>query len=244
MRNATQLRASNGVNRDLWVSEMFGPTFQGEGLSVGRPAVFLRLGHCPLACVWCDTPYTWDWTRFSRSDEVRRMTSTAVDIKLRELGAGIQSPMLVVTGGEPLLQKSALASLLQALRRDGWRIEVETSGVCDPGSLADSIDLFTVSPKLSNSGMPEQRRIKEGPLAALAAVTAVFKFVMRGPHEFTEVDAIVDRFHPARVVVMAEGTDPETVLRRSRTLAPGALARGYGLVPRWHILLWGDARGR
>src|SRR3989344_6051962 len=35
-------------------------TFQGEGQSIGKPAVFLRLHLCNLHCGWCDTKYTWD----------------------------------------------------------------------------------------------------------------------------------------------------------------------------------------
>ena len=36
-------------------------TLQGEGASLGFPAVFLRLSLCNLHCHWCDTPYTWNW---------------------------------------------------------------------------------------------------------------------------------------------------------------------------------------
>ncbi|HBM73652.1 MAG TPA: pyrroloquinoline quinone biosynthesis protein PqqE, partial [Erythrobacter sp.] len=32
---------------------------QGEGPSAGMPCTFLRLSRCNLACVWCDTAYTW-----------------------------------------------------------------------------------------------------------------------------------------------------------------------------------------
>lgn len=43
--------------RDLLVSEVFGPTVQGEGKHCGRIAAFVRLGGCNLHCRWCDTPY-------------------------------------------------------------------------------------------------------------------------------------------------------------------------------------------
>lgn len=57
---------------ELVVSEVFGPTFQGEGPSLGRRAGFVRLGRCNLDCSWCDTPNTWDWSRFDPAIELRR----------------------------------------------------------------------------------------------------------------------------------------------------------------------------
>jgi len=48
----------------LRVAELFGPTVQGEGPAAGERAAFVRLSGCPLACAWCDTPYTWDAGRF------------------------------------------------------------------------------------------------------------------------------------------------------------------------------------
>jgi organic radical activating enzyme len=37
-------------------------TLQGEGVSVGLPAVFIRASRCNLHCVWCDTDHTWNFT--------------------------------------------------------------------------------------------------------------------------------------------------------------------------------------
>jgi 7-carboxy-7-deazaguanine synthase len=66
----------------LLVSEIF-HSLQGEGASLGRPCAFLRLGGCNLACSWCDTPYTWDWTgrngrKYDPQQELRRMTPEEV----------------------------------------------------------------------------------------------------------------------------------------------------------------------
>ena len=42
------------------ISEIFGPTIQGEGALIGQPTVFVRTGGCDYRCVWCDTPHAVD----------------------------------------------------------------------------------------------------------------------------------------------------------------------------------------
>ena len=59
--------------RLLNVNEIFGPTIQGEGPHTGRLVGFLRLAGCNLACSWCDTPYSWDWTKYDKAEESKRI---------------------------------------------------------------------------------------------------------------------------------------------------------------------------
>jgi 7-carboxy-7-deazaguanine synthase len=95
---------------ELTVSEVFGPTFQGEGPSTGQIAMFVRLGRCNLDCRWCDTAFTWDWSRFDPAVELHRRTVAELLVELDRINA----PLLVVTGGEPLLQQQGLEPLLAA----------------------------------------------------------------------------------------------------------------------------------
>jgi len=91
-------------------------SIQGEGLYAGRPAVFLRLALCNLACVWCDTRYTWDWEHYDQRREV-------VTISVDEAEEAIRRYLcrnLVVTGGEPLVQQRALTPLLEHLKGGGF----------------------------------------------------------------------------------------------------------------------------
>lgn len=222
----------------LVVAEVFGPTWQGEGPSTGRTASFVRLGRCNLACTWCDTPYTWDWERFDPAVELRERS---VDDIVAELDGFGPVELLVVTGGEPLLQQRRLPPLLSAARSRGWRVEVETAGTLAPSTeVVELVDGFNVSPKLANSGNPLERRHQPEVLRAFEATgKAVFKFVVRDEAELDEVAG----FGVSPVWVMPEGTDAETLTERMRALAPAVLRRGWNLSPRLHVHLWGDRRG-
>lgn len=228
--------------RDLLVSECFGPTFQGEGASSGRLALFLRLATCNLCCGWCDTPFTWDWSRFDRSAETRH--ARAAD--LVNWATSSAATLVVVTGGEPLLQRDALADLVASLAAAGKRVEIETNGTLVPGpALAASTAQFNVGIKLANSGMQEGRRVRPDVIRTFAETAAcLWKFVVRDLADLNEISALEAQFGLAPIWVMPEGTDTESTLTVMRSLADEVLARGWNLTPRLHILLWGDARGR
>ena len=225
----------------LVVSEVFGPTWQGEGPSLGRRAGFVRLGRCNLACTFCDTPYTWRWSDHDPAVELRTAT---VDDVLTELLV-MDVPLVVVTGGEPLLQQSHLPPLLVPLRARGIDVEIETAGTLAPSAeIVDLVTRFNVSPKLANSGNDLDRRYRPEVLRALQATgKAAFKFVAVEEADLDEIAAMVDECGLTDVWVMPEGTDPETIVERSRALIDPVLARGWNLTTRLHVLLWGDRRG-
>jgi 7-carboxy-7-deazaguanine synthase len=90
-------------------------SIQGEGTWSGTPAVFVRLAGCNLACDFCDTDYSLKF--LASVDDVVRL--------VRE--AGGDCPMVILTGGEPLAQADTPA-LIDALRRDGRRVHIESNG--------------------------------------------------------------------------------------------------------------------
>ena len=224
----------------LVVSELFGPTLQGEGPSAGQRAGFVRLGRCSLNCSWCDTPYSWDWKRFDPAVELRELAVREVAESVRAMDV----PMVVVTGGEPLLQQGAIVELLRLL--PGLGVEVETNGIHVPEpELVEHVDRFNVSPKLANAGIERGRRYKPEVLRTFQATgKAVFKFVVCERPDLDEIDAVVADCGLTDVWVMPEGTDAPALVARARRLADDVVARGWQLTPRLHILLWGDERGR
>lgn len=221
------------------VNEVFGPTVQGEGPSTGRRCGFVRLGKCNLACSFCDTPYTWRWTDHDPAVELHELATDTILERLDAMGVD----MVVITGGEPLLQQRDLAPLVDALRADrGWRVEVETAGTIAPTL---DVDQWNVSPKLENSGNPRDRRYKPDVLRAFRDTgRAVFKFVIESPTDLDEVAAIVNECGLGDVWLMPEGTDAAALGERLRWIAPAAIERGWNVTTRLHIALWGNERGR
>jgi len=224
---------------------------QGEGPSAGMPVAFMRLSRCNLACVWCDTAYTWhfegddrphrDGVAFARKSNQVTLDEDEVAARILSLG----QDRLVITGGEPLLQAPALAKLLELL--PDIAVEVETNGTTKATSRLDiRIDQFNVSPKLAHSGNPADLALLPERLDAYATdPRAWFKFVIAEPSDVEEVLALRDRyrFKPGHVFLMPEGTDSETIRTREKWLAPLCLEHGFRLSDRLHIHLFGDTRG-
>jgi 7-cyano-7-deazaguanosine (preQ0) biosynthesis protein QueE len=230
------------VTPTLVVSEVFGPTFQGEGPTLGRRAAFVRLGRCNLDCTWCDTPYSWDWDRYDPAVELSERPFGDVVAEVEAMGVD----RVVITGGEPLLQQQRLQPFLDAAVTRGWAVEIETNGTIAPtAATVAAVERFNVSPKTSNSGVASDRAVVPDALAALVASgKAAFKFVATGVADLDEIAALVDAHGLAPVYVMPEGTDAATVTAGGKALADAVAARGWHLTTRLHILLWGNQRGR
>ena len=124
-------------------------TVQGEGAQAGRPAVFLRFAGCNLwsgreqdrhkaVCNFCDT----DFVGMDGPGGGRFATPRALVDHIAGFWPGGGRPLVVCTGGEPLLQLDA--PLIDALHAAGFEIAVETNGTI---AAPEGIDWITVSPK-------------------------------------------------------------------------------------------------
>ena len=230
-------------------------SLQGEGPSMGRPVAFVRLSRCNLACHWCDTPYTWHFTgdnRPHRGGETFDRKANQVVLPVEDVArriAALGKDRLVITGGEPLLQSAALAAMLDHLlgHIPGLSVEVETNGTVAPVAAFDEqVTQYTISPKLAHSGNAADLALPPAMLDRWAADSrAVFKFVVAQPTDVDEVLALAARhaIAPARVWLMAEGTDSATLAAREKWLAPLCIANNLTLSKRMHIDLFGDTRG-
>ena len=251
-------------------------SLQGEGPSAGKPCAFVRLSRCNLACTWCDTAYTWRFTgdnRPHRDDVAYERAANQVTLAETDVAARIAAlgqPRLVVTGGEPLLQATALARMLThlgvrpraggglgqverepdggpRLRGDSIFVEVETNGtVAPPPALDALVHQYNVSPKLAHSGNAAELALPPERLRHWAAEPrAFFKIVIAEPGDVDEVLALAGTYAipRERIWLMAEGTDAATLAARERWLAQLCLEHGLTLSGRLHIALYGDSRG-
>jgi 7-cyano-7-deazaguanosine (preQ0) biosynthesis protein QueE len=237
------------MSTDLYVNEVFGPTLQGEGPALGVPAVFLRLAGCNLACVWCDTPYSWDWTRFDKGAEVHRMTTAEVAAEVMAHTPIGPNPLVVVSGGEPMLQQPALAALFSESGSDVgplFRVHIETAGTKAPiPEWERLVEQFVVSPKLAHSGNPLDKRYVPDALRRLNDTgKAAWKFVVQDVQQLDEVaDFVANNYLHGLVYIMPEGATPERLAETGPAIADAVIARGWQFTPRLHIMLWGTKRG-
>ena len=129
------------------VKEIF-LTLQGEGMQAGRRAVFLRFAGCNLwsgreadrataQCNFCDTDFVG-----TDGENGGRYDAEALAGRVAALWGAGERALVVITGGEPMLQLDA--ALIDALHARGFEIAVETNGTiaAPPG-----LDWICVSPK-------------------------------------------------------------------------------------------------
>lgn len=149
--NLTGLTNTQNIQQpgiQLPVMELF-YTLQGEGFHQGRAAFFIRLGGCDVGCVWCDVKDSWDAAKHPKMfvndivNTVKQFTP-AVSAK-RKI-----SPLVVITGGEPLMHH--LDELTATLQEAGFETNIETSGA---HPLSGKWDWICLSPKKFKAPLPE-----------------------------------------------------------------------------------------
>lgn len=165
-------------NDQLLVTSMFF-TLQGEGPYRGEPAFFIRLSKCNLNCSWCDTFFdAGDWMSF---DEIEKRIDASIDEYF--LGVDLERPewarnkmkmVLVITGGEPTLQKN-LGPFLEKISSRFEKTQIESNGIVHQ----PSIPIFTtvvISPKCSEKAGIAVKYLKPNPKNL--EIASCLKFVM------------------------------------------------------------------
>ena len=113
-----------GNENKLPIIEIFGPTLQGEGSTIGCITHFVRLAGCPIRCNWCDTPAAVLPELIKQHR--KWMSVDEITAKLWELG---KIPLITFTGGEPCLHNLGPLISSVTFQRCVPKIAIETLGL-------------------------------------------------------------------------------------------------------------------
>ena len=227
----------------LIVSEKF-YSIQGEGQTMGIPAVFLRLAGCNILCKgvgWiCDSIEVW---KKGTKQEFNEVLTGELFERLRD-GAH-----LVITGGEPMLHQKKLKEFLMWFKLNyGWLpiIEVETNGTILPDEyFFGVVNYWNCSPKLSTSGETKEKRLKEIPLDRINKdPLSIFKFVISSEDDVLE---ILTDYAPVinmkKVILMPAGDSQELLNEIRVTVMDLCVKMGLRYSDRLHIVGWNKKTG-
>lgn len=245
-------------------------TVQGEGKLAGTPSLFIRLATCNLRCIWqmddgsfcrCDTSYA----SFHPDDKKAWRIDEIVNVIKHNIGA---MQHVVITGGEPLLQKNGLEALCKSIKEDlDLHITIETNGTIFSEELTKYVDLFSISPKLSNS-VPSAERLKFynepetasskyhhevrkniGVLQSFinSAKDLQLKFVVAKQSDADEIIndylKILKGYDKGDIMLMPLGATHEQIAKSNPIVLKMCIQNGWKYTPRIHIDIFGSKQG-
>ncbi len=236
------------------ISEIFGPTIQGEGPLIGQPTVFVRTAGCDYRCAWCDTLYA---VLPEYHDEWILMSPPQIMARVNEL-AGDSSVLISLSGGNPALQP--LAPVIALGRRNGHSFALETQGSVSQAWFAE-LDWLILSPKPPSSGMTTDWNVLQACIeAAQGKPRCVLKIVVFDDADYSYAQTAAARYptlpvylqvgNPAPLIAanraIADEPDVEDLMHRLRWLAGRVIADHWfaaTVLPQLHVLAWGNKRG-
>ncbi|MBK6896706.1 MAG: 7-carboxy-7-deazaguanine synthase QueE [Alphaproteobacteria bacterium] len=241
------------MTEKIRISEIFGPTIQGEGTLIGQPTIFVRTGGCDYRCVWCDTLHAVD-SQFRDTWEPMKPEAVFADV---EALSGGKALMVSLSGGNPAIQP--LAPLIKLGKAKGYRFALETQGSIAQDWFAD-LDVLTLSPKPPSSEMSTDWQKLDQCIAAAASKPQIaLKIVVFDEPDYQYAKEVAKRYSdlplylqpgnhtpPAGDDKDGGAVDIEGINARLRWLAEKVTAdRWYEatILPQLHVLIWGNRRG-
>ncbi|WP_454277198.1 7-carboxy-7-deazaguanine synthase QueE [Roseovarius sp. MBR-154] len=239
------------VSEAIRISEIFGPTIQGEGALIGEPTVFVRTGGCDYRCSWCDSLHAVDAAYRATWSP---MPPAAVMAEVARL-SGDRPLMVTLSGGNPAIQP--LGPLIEMGKARGYRFAMETQGSVARDWFA-GLDMLVLSPKPPSSGMTVDWAVFEDCLTAAHNAPTVLKIVIFDEADYLWARDVAARY-PALPLYLQPGnhTPPPPEDDSARVDQDGIDARMRWLVdrvigdrwfaakvlPQLHVMLWGNKRG-
>ncbi|RUM18083.1 7-carboxy-7-deazaguanine synthase QueE [Rhizobium vallis] len=234
------------------VSEIFGPTIQGEGALIGLPTVFVRTGGCDYRCCWCDSLHAVD---SAFRDQWIPMSTEAVWQEVKKLSG--DKPLTVsLSGGNPAIQP--LGPLIELGHSRGYRFALETQGSVARDWFRN-LDMLILSPKPPSSGMStDWEQVDDCLRLAAGGPEIALKIVVFDDADYAFAQLAGERY-PYVPLFLQPGnhTPPPPDDADARVDIDGVMDRMHWLIekvtadrwfsvrvlPQLHVLLWGNKRG-
>ena len=248
------------IHKKIAIAEDF-YSIQGEGLTTGKPSVFIRLAGCNLMCggrgtekdgelhngaTWrCDSIETWmNGTSKSIYDYEVKM------VRMKYIENLDKGANLIFTGGEPLLQQESIVALLEYLYQQHNikpYVEIETNGTIEPiDSLHNWVGHYNISPKLDNSGEELEKRIKLSVLRSPKFYEkGTLKIVLSTRKDFAEAMSILSNLHYSndKIWLMPCASNREELIENSSLLIELCKKHGFNFSSRLQINVWNKTVG-
>ena len=206
------------------ISEIF-YSIQGEGLTIGYPAIFIRFCGCNLNCSFCDTKYAINCERWLKYEDIQK------EVKRFE------AKRVIFTGGEPALQDKFMAYFIK--NNQGYLYQVETNGTIFPEESISLLDHITVSPKMFAVNSEVLKTIKA------EAKSVEFKFVV--DENFEEELELAKELDLSPVVLQPiwRNETLKDYLEKVKNIIEIAKEKApyVRVIPQLHKILYGQKRG-
>lgn len=249
--------------KKLPLMEIFGPTIQGEGSLFGQQTYFIRFGLCDYKCTMCDSMHAVNPASVSQHGE--RLTQEEIFHKFYEHWKPNTTNWIVYSGGNPCIHD--LGSLTLNLREKGFNIAVETQGTFCPDWL-QFCNHVTVSPK--GPGMGEKLELDKldefvrwcnfwG--SKIPVFSMSMKIVVFDERDIEVAAMLAERYNNAGRMILSLGNPylPGEYEPNKDTLRHALITKYLTLLqdiqhhpvlcrsrfmPQWHVMLWGNEKGR
>ncbi len=233
-------------------------SIQGEGRYSGRPAFFIRFPGCNLFC-GLERPlragdYNQEYINKLKSDNAKWVCDTMAQwlssgfyIEIDDIinyvinkSSGLYN--IVFTGGEPLMNKSIILSIINAFNERNLKpavYEIETNGTIEP--IKNDLISYNVSLKLSGSGIEKSIRIKENVIKSFLMLNNVWwKFVISDENDAIEAMQIVENYNikKGNVYFMPAAFSREELIKNSSNVIELCKRFGVNYSPRLQIFVY------
>lgn len=228
------------------ISEIFGPTLQGEGFYVGYPTVFVRTGGCDFCCSFCDTLYAvlkefkHTWTPLTPEEIFQRVENLS----------GGRPCLITFSGGNPALHD--LGPVIDIGRSKGYTHTIETQGTV-PQPWFKKLDHITLSPKPPSSLMKTNHDLLSQCVEIVGDYhKTAMKIVVSDRRDYDYALDIFKRYPYCRKYISPCNISPgkpdlDAILEKTRFISEMVLKDGLfdiTIIPQLHVLLWGNEKGR